>query len=134
MPTVAVGTFVLYLGLTYRQRSCRFAPSVQLAGFTRHAMLRATQRPPSTEVNSQGVGTGTRSDHAWVTWASRQAAPRAARRQMGRRTHVGKRQSQSWRHSTRGTYTSVTYPLGVSSQQATTARRRVSALLLPRRT
>jgi len=67
MPTVAVGTFVLYLGLTYRQRSCRFAPSVQLAGFTRHAMLRATQRPPSTEVNSQGVGTGTRSDHARVT-------------------------------------------------------------------
>jgi len=62
MPTVAVGTFVLYLGLTGNAHAD--SPSVQLAGFTRHAMLRATQRPPSTEVNSQGVGTGTRSDHA----------------------------------------------------------------------
>jgi len=39
----------------------------------------------------------------------------------GRSTHVGKRQSQSWRHSTRGTYTSVTYPLGVA---AVSRRRR----------
>ena len=76
VPTVAVGTFVLYLGLTGKAHAD--SPSVQLGGL--HASRHATQRPPRrTEVNEQGVGTGTRSDHAWVTWASRQAAPRVAR-------------------------------------------------------
>jgi hypothetical protein len=61
VPTVAVGTFVLYLGLTGKAHAD--SPSVQLGGL--HASRHATQRPPRrTEVNEQGVGTGTRSDHA----------------------------------------------------------------------